>query len=120
MTPEEFEAEFNEALRLWHSGASEDAVQLLGRLLGERQRTASVVGMIGIIRYFGLHQPHQALPFLRQAVELAPGSEQLSLALFHALLELDHVDEAFDEMRRYLADHASDAYAEFLKDVNAE
>lgn len=119
MTNSEFEDEFNEAMRLKNVGLNEDAVQVLGRLIDKGLHREAVVGMLGLIHHYELHNSEQALPFLRQAVELAPRSERFSLGLFHALLSVDQIDEAFEEMRRYLKDNTSDAYDEFLRDVNA-
>jgi tetratricopeptide (TPR) repeat protein len=117
MTREEFEIDFNEAMRLKNDGLHEAAVQILGRLLDAGHHPSAVTGMLGLILYYDLHDPRRALPYLRQSVVMSPNSERASMGLFHALLDTEQVDEAFAEAWRYLADHTSEAYEAFLKDV---
>lgn len=119
MPDEEFTNEFDRAMELKIGGAAESAVEILFRLLDTGLHRPAVVGELGGILYYELRDPVRALPFVQQSVVLSPHSELASLGLFHVLLALDRVDEAFDEMRRYLKDHTSEAYEEFLRDVNA-
>lgn len=119
MTEEEYEAEFNRALQLRDAGAFEEAVQVFTGLLGSGFRRAAVHGMLGGIIHYDLKDPVTALPILRKSVALSPHSELASLGLFHALFALDRVDEAFDEMRRYVKDHESEEYDELLRDLKS-
>ena len=110
---------FDEALRLARDGSPGEAVRELKQLLEEGHSVKSATGVIGLILYYDMHDPVGALPFLLRSVQLSPNTEHGSLALFHALLELDRVDEAFDEARRFLSNNKSDAYDEFIKGINS-
>jgi tetratricopeptide (TPR) repeat protein len=118
MTHEEFVAVFNEALQLRNEGSCEAAVQLLYSLLDTAPHQSAVVGMLGLTLYYDVGDAERALPFLRKSVTMSPDSERASLGLFHALLAVDQIDEAFAEARRYLSANTSEAYEEFLKDIN--
>ncbi len=114
MTEDEFEEKFNAALRHRDEAAPEEAIVVLERLLLTGMRRASVVAVLGLITYLELHDPEHALPYLREAALLSPSSELSSLTLFHALLQIGEIDEAFEESRRFLASNDSVNYRTVL------
>jgi tetratricopeptide (TPR) repeat protein len=124
MTDEEAGADFDEALRLMHAGQHQESIRMFIRLLDqgslvERRLRAGANTMIGFIKWDRLHDTEGALPYFMEGVALAPRHEKASLGLFHMLLELGRVDDAFDEMRRFLKLRPSEMYSEYLRDINS-
>lgn len=117
---QDFESQFNRALELRDQGAVDEAIEILLALEKTGLHKAAVVGVLGSIFYYWKRDADRALPFLKESVLLSPHSELSSVALFHALLHKDLVDDAFDEMRRYLREHDSEEYRKFLKDINRD
>jgi predicted Zn-dependent protease len=62
----------------------------------------------------------EAISYFQQAVVLRPDSEAVSLGLFHCLWESDRMDDAFDEMKRFLTGNESEEYKRLLADINKE
>jgi tetratricopeptide (TPR) repeat protein len=124
MTAEEAGADFDEALRLMHAGQHQESIRMFIRLLDqgslvERRLRAWANIMIGFIKWNRLQDIQGALPYFMEAVELAPRNEKASVGLFHLLLKLGRVDDAFDEMRRFLKLRPSEMYSEYLRDINS-
>jgi tetratricopeptide (TPR) repeat protein len=120
LSEEDFRTAVDRALRLRDAGDHSTALDILMKLLEEGPRRAGVVALIGQILYYEMRDPVQALPFLRESVELSPDSERSSLALCHALFAVDAGDEAFHEMRRFLSGHESEEYSRLLADMNRD
>ncbi len=76
--------------------------------------------LIGHIYYFGMSDLDRSVPYYEKAIKAAPRAEMPSLGLFHVLWELNHENEAFDEMRRFLSTSNSQAYTELLDDMSNE
>jgi predicted Zn-dependent protease len=119
---ETLDLRFQEAVRLTDEGRHREALakfELLIALPGvPRSLLAATHGKIGYIHQFALGDPAAAEGWFRKSAELAPSSELASLGLFHALVRQRKVDEAFDEMRRYLARKPSAEYTRILAEIN--
>jgi predicted Zn-dependent protease len=61
-----------------------------------------------------------AIDHFLKAVKLAPTSELYSLGLFHILWAQGRRDEAFDEMRRFMAIADSIDYRAIVAEINAK
>jgi predicted Zn-dependent protease len=117
MTEEEFEVAFEEALTSSQHGDMDDAIRRMRSLLTAGMRRSVVAGMLGLWLYYEKEHVAEALLFLREAVSSSPKNERFSLGLFHALLDKNEVDAAFDEARRYLANNESEAYRTLIRDL---
>jgi predicted Zn-dependent protease len=117
---QDFEAQFNLALKLRADGRPAAAIELLVELRAREQSRPAVAGMLGAILLYDLDNPAEALSHLLESSKLSPNSELASVALFHALFELERTGEAFDEMRRFMSNHRSEEYERLLTDINRE
>jgi glycerol-3-phosphate O-acyltransferase len=51
-------------------------------------------------------------------MRVVPSSELASLGLFHSLIQQLKNDEAFAEMKRYVAEKPSEEYSRLLAEIN--
>lgn len=114
----QFKLEFDKAWDLRCKGLLDDAIQVLESMSSEGCQSLSFL-MVLANTYWEQNNLSQAEQVFRQATELYPSVDHASLGLFHVLMDEERVDEAFDEMRRYLADHTSEEYSRLLKDINS-
>lgn len=114
----DFEIEFKRAVELRHRGLTDEAIEIFRKLLETSQHRASVLGMIGGLYLFDKESPTDALPFLEESAKLAPKSEMASVCLFHAFWNLNRTDDAFNEMKRFLALRDSEEYQRLLAEIN--
>lgn len=68
--------------------------------------------------YDALGRPYDAIWAFREAVKLDPTDELISIALFHRLLGIGEVDEAFEEAKRLVSLRYSDLYQQFIDGIN--
>ena len=107
---------FNFAIKLRDQGDLKGALQMLHSLDLEYPNHAPVLGLMGGI-YFSLDNFERAKMILERVVVMSPHSELASLGLFHSLWKLGLRDEAFAEMKRFLAIADSDEYQELLSEL---
>ena len=118
---DEFRLKFDKACRLQTEGATDSALNILFELeLSDSGPMAPVIGMIGQLLYYKKNDPEKALDYLFRSSKMSPKSERTSLALFHALFDLNRIDEAFDEMRRFMSLSDSREYRTLLSDLNRD
>jgi predicted Zn-dependent protease len=97
----EREERLQQAIDLNRNGSSNDAAIILQKLVEEFAEEAPLWWYLGGIYQYGLKQPAKAIRCFRKATALKPKSERSSLGLFHALWDLDRVDEALAEIGRF-------------------
>ena len=102
MAEESLEDEFRHATSLRDAGRLVDARSVLERLSQRYPREFGVWLVLGGVQ-FELDDFTAAEQSLCIATDLRPASELASLTLFHTLVRLGRVPEAFGEMRRFLA-----------------
>ena len=112
-----FEERFEQAMQLRQESKHQAARDKFIELLREQPCSKIVLGMLSVC-YFELEEHELAVVYATQSVAVSPKSERASLVLFHSLWKTNREDEAFEEMRRFLALTPSDAYDELLKDIN--
>jgi tetratricopeptide (TPR) repeat protein len=125
MTEEEktFEPLFNAAIEARDRGDLDQALALFGTVLEQcdEQRLSGIVhGMVGAILLFDKNAITEAERHYRQAVRLMPRAELGSLGLFHALARQERIEEALEEMIRYLSSKDSQEYRSLLRDAYPE
>jgi predicted Zn-dependent protease len=118
MSPD-YKSRFEDALRIRDEGRLVEADEILSELEAENPEDPA----IALIRAGVLFK----LDKFKEAAELFGGilhsrltTELASRGLFHALWKLGRYDEAFEEMKRFLAIADSEGYREFLDDINKD
>ena len=109
--------EFEEALRLRDAGQFVEAKVILLGLAERHPDLPPVLGTLGDVQE-ELGDLVAAARSYRRTAELSPDSELASISLFHALLKLDDVDGAFDEMRRFRSRGRSEEYDRLVTDLS--
>jgi len=115
---------FQEAIRLREQGQHEEALALLNTMRRELSDYPAYFLVLGNLQE-ELSRPDEAVQSYREATELAPQNEMVSLGLFHCLWsqwELGDVvagDQALAEIRRFLSIRDSDEYRRILKGLHA-
>lgn len=109
---------FNRALQLRDIGRYDEAAGLLIEVLNDG--TISEVATLGVLGhiYFLKEDWPEALTCLEKVVTLSPRSELASLNLFHTLIKLERVDDAFEEAKRFLSIGDSKEYQRLFKEIN--
>jgi tetratricopeptide (TPR) repeat protein len=76
--------------------------------------------ILGYFYYSLLNAPRKALPHLRIAVRLGPKSEKASRGLFHCLWDMNRLDEALEEIKRFqlLTNWSCKDYREIVAEIN--
>ena len=97
-----------------------DALKILFQLEKTDIQRPVIVGLIGLLLYYEKDDIEKALPYLKESVSLSPKSERASLGLFHALWEKNNIDEAFNEMKRFMKSSDSKEYRRLLAEINAD
>lgn len=115
----DYKQRFEEAIGLRDSGRLPEAEHLLRALMEEGSRYAEAALILGGIL---LEQERFAdsTELFTLLAKRQPASEKASLGLFHSLWGSSRYDEAYLEMRRYLADHDSWEYRLLRRDLEAE
>lgn len=123
MEKDAFEAGFQRAIDLANAERHVESVALLGELVRSEQdprRLGAAYWYLGSLLLHELDDAAGAQSLFAQALAVAPRSERASIGSFHALVGQGRVDEAFDEMRRFLAHRDSSAYRRLLDEIHAE
>lgn len=102
MSQERLEAEFQRATSLRDRGRLAEARTVLEHLAIEHPREFAVWLVLGGVQW-SLEDLRAAEQSFSIATHMRPRSELASLSLFHVLKDLGRIDEAFGEMRRFLA-----------------
>ncbi|HQU82710.1 MAG TPA: hypothetical protein PKY59_06285 [Pyrinomonadaceae bacterium] len=96
------EPEFNRALNIWHEDKPLEAINILKKL-DENFPNHYVISFTLSAIYHDLEIWQQTLKYSKKAVAFSPKSESASIILFHSLFNLKKYQEAFDEIKRFLA-----------------
>jgi predicted Zn-dependent protease len=102
MTDALLEARFNEAIRKRDTGDLDGSRETLEALSLEFPGRSAIWGTLGAI-YFEQDRLEEAIGAFQKATVLSPQSELASISLFHALFDSGRRQDAFAEMRRFLA-----------------
>ena len=115
--PPESERLFEQMIALWNEGKVEDALQIGDQLIKLEPESAAVNGIIGMI-HLDSKQPKIAIGFCEKAVAKSPRSELASLGLFHSLWSAEAINQAMDEIQRFIcANPASEIYDEIIAEI---
>ena len=112
--PPELNEKMEKILDLRKLAKYEEAIINAENLANNYPEIASVFGLLASL-YFELDRYEEAALAYQKATELSPKSEMASLGLFHSLWQLERNDDAFEEMKRFMAISASDEYTELVK-----
>jgi tetratricopeptide (TPR) repeat protein len=113
----EVKQDFFEAVRLHESGDFLSAKNILLRLAGTDPTSPAIFCTLGLVCRDMKHL-REGVEAFKRAIELAPKLEAVSLGLFHCLWELGEKDEAFEEMKRFMAISDSADYRDIIKSIN--
>ncbi|MBI3821284.1 MAG: hypothetical protein HY289_01235 [Planctomycetes bacterium] len=110
--------QFQQAIDSFQVGALREAARLLERTIADYPDQAPLLWYLGGI-YQDLGKPDLAIPHLRRATQIAPKSERASLGLFHALWDIDQIDAALEEVKRFqlLTDWKCQDYLEIMAEI---
>jgi predicted Zn-dependent protease len=102
MTDDEVEREFRIATSLRDDGDLSGARAALERLSAQHPLVFAIWLTLGGVQMsqFDYQSAEKSLSI---AITIRPASELASLSLFHTLKHLDRINDAFAEMRRFLA-----------------
>lgn len=120
--PERLKFLLDESLVHKNQGRYSDAVRDLEQAVHQFPNSAIANWLLGGILYTYLRNPAAALPYLQQAVALSPKNELASLGLFNALWDLERIDEALAEIKRYqtLTNWKCQDYIDIVAEMNAK
>jgi predicted Zn-dependent protease len=110
---------FDEAVRLKEARDFDGARRILLHLHQRDPSSPTLLAVLGHVCW-EMKRLDEAISIFQQAIVLRPNSEAVSLGLFHCLWESDRKDDAFDEMKRFLAGNTSTEYKRLLTDINKE
>jgi tetratricopeptide (TPR) repeat protein len=103
----------NHAIDLAKAGNFAQALDIVSRLVEEFGEAASGHGYLAwFLLELGRHK--EAIQHSRQAIALAPNSENASLIHFQVLWQSGKQIEALDEMKRFLTIRPSKLYTELI------
>lgn len=117
ITEAEAKKQFSRAITRRDSNDYQGALQLLlplDKSLGTNVRFLAVLGQV----HWELGEYPEAVLTFERAVALSPEYEAVSMGLFHSLLRLERVDDAFNEMRRFLSLSDSENYRALVREIN--
>lgn len=109
--------EFSRATKLHEAGDYERARGMLEKLVQSEPGSVTVLAVLGHVLY-DLREFREAARVFRQAAEMAPKLEAVSLGLFHSLWELNRQEEAMEELGRFQSVSDSQDYREIVKEIN--
>jgi len=113
----EFSSQVDEAIALRNAGDVNGAREILAGILSATKKCPSAYVVLGGIQW-DAGESDNALASFRAATRLDPTMEMASLPLFHILMEIGLVDEAFSEARRFLAVADSQEYSRLIWELN--
>ena len=114
---DELNATFNDAVKLKEKRDFASARELLLQLHQDDPDSPTILAVLGDVCW-ELNHLDEAIFFFQKATVLRPSSEPVSLGLFHFLWESNRQDDAFEEMKRFLANNESEEYTRLLADIN--
>lgn len=97
-----FEDQLNQARQLLENGDKEQAHDALLNILQSDPHNKSALLIIGGY-YFDEKKLPEAEMIFEQLILLEPGTGQFSIALFNVLWKQNRLDEAFEEIRRFMS-----------------
>lgn len=96
------ENQLDQARKFLEQGQSDQAHEILINILQSDPDNKSALLMIGGY-YFSANQLPEAEMIFEQLILQEPGTGQYSIALFNTLWKQNRMDEAFEEIRRFMA-----------------
>ncbi|HUO08727.1 MAG TPA: hypothetical protein VM008_10535 [Phycisphaerae bacterium] len=109
----------NRAIALRNRGRGKEAIRVLAPEMAALRHSAPGSGLLATL-YWEESDWKKAADWFGQTVKLSPRSERASLGLFQSLWDLGKVEEAFDEMRRFLVIGESEEYKRVLREILQE
>ena len=94
---------FEEAIGLKNSDKIDEAIEAFKRITIEFNDDKIAPNKVAGLYYANKDDPKSALPYAVKGTKLLPKSELASLCLFHCLYDLGKVEEAENEIKRYLS-----------------
>lgn len=116
-TDPEYE-EFTRARALQEAGQLKEAEEILLDLVGGEYAFGAQLALGTVL--LEQEKAEEAVSLMARLVETYPESESVSLLLFHSLWMAQRREEAFLEMKRFLADHESWEYRRLRSDLKRE
>ncbi len=107
---------FDRALKLRDTGKLRASLRIFDHLIGRYPNKPSVWGMRGAVLRL-LDRKAEAMVSFREASWLSPRSELASLGLFHGLISLGRVEDAFLEAERFLGVEMSPEYSRLVAEL---
>ena len=109
---------FQTAVRYRDRGEHDKALRVLQ---SAEQELSGFAGYHAVLAHvlWQLGRLEDAIRKFRCGTNVAPRSEAISLGLFHCLWEHGDIDNAFDEMRRFLSVADSGEYRRIINDINS-
>lgn len=109
----EFKKAMDRALALKRAGRLDEALATIAPLVDRWPKNPHIrVYFAGVLKK--MERFEEAIKHFKIATEQKPDFEMASLGLFHCLLHVDRLHEAFDEMERYESVATSSDYEEMM------
>ena len=102
-----------QARTLTEEGNKEEARMCLLNLLKDKPKNIAALLMLGG-SYFEENNFKEAKLVFQQLIKISPGTGLYSIALFNALWRLKEIDEALEEIRRFMLHADKDAEKETI------
>jgi predicted Zn-dependent protease len=110
---------FAKVQQLSREGNCSGALEIMKDLVDSNPRSAVLRSVLAGI-FWELGELEIAEKEFKLAVGLDPESEKISLGLFHCLWDRQKKDEAFAEMKRFMAITDSEDYKKIIKEINRQ
>ena len=107
---------WNEAISLRDHGRHEEALEILVSLVPAYRRKLAFLVILGDT-YRKLDRMDKAISVFREAIRLNERSDLASLALAHCLFDNSEIDQAIEEVERFLSLEDSDEHRLLLKNL---
>ena len=95
------------------------AIRAFKKAIRKSPRCSVAYWLLGGVYYSFLHDAFASLPYFKRAVKLSPKTEMASLGLFHALWDIDRIDDALEELKRFqlLTNWSSQDYLKIVNEI---
>ena len=107
---------WDEAILLRDQGRYEEALEILISLVPVYRNKLAFLLILGDI-HWKLDRMDEALSVFREAIRLNDRSDLASLALVHCLFDNSEIDQAIEEIERFLSLEDSDEHRLLLKNL---